>query len=155
MKQNAGFTLIETMIVAAILMTVIIGTPAIYAWLNRQGVGMAVDHMRAELQLARMMAIDRNRTCSVVLNFPESGQYVNSLNLQMVDLKGYRGGVHFLQIGPDGGKACERINFTRRGMAVPAGMIYLASQNKSVIYRLRVLAPGGVSVYHWNGRGWR
>jgi len=143
------------MIVLAILMTLTIAAPAIYVWLNRQGVGMAADHMRAELQLARMMAIDRNRTCSVVLNFPESGQYVNSLNLQTVDLKRYRGGVHFLQKGPDGGKACERINFTRRGMAVPAGMIYLANQNQSVIYRLRVLAPGGVSVYRWNGRGWR
>jgi Tfp pilus assembly protein FimT len=156
MKRESGFTLIEAMIVMAIMMTAVFVVPAFYSYFNRQGAGLAAEQLRGDLQLARIMAINRKQNCAIVLNRPKSNQYINSLNRQTVDLSLYRGGVNFAAGGPDGGKAGSRIAFNPQGMstsAVPVN-IYLSNRKESVVYRIRVLAPGGISVARWNGAQW-
>ncbi|MFZ1984117.1 MAG: GspH/FimT family pseudopilin [Desulfatitalea sp.] len=156
MKSKSGFTLIEVMMVVAIVSAVIISVPAFHEWFQRQGVSLAVDQLRADLQLARIMAINQKQTCAIVFNSPGSNQYTNSLNQQTVDLAGYRGGVGFLPIGPAGGGAKSKIAFNRQGMSTSAAEVdvFVTDQEKHAIYRLRVLGPGGISVARWSGGRW-
>lgn len=156
MRKN-GFSLLEIMIVLAIMMIAALSIPAFHTHFDRQGVGMAARQLRGDLQLARIMAIKQRRTCTIVLNRPGRDQYTNSINHQRVNLSGYRGGVGFLAEGPDGGRCGGGVSFNRRGMstsAVPVN-IYLAGRNGSIVYRLRVLGPGGISVMRWNGSEWQ
>jgi prepilin-type N-terminal cleavage/methylation domain-containing protein len=156
MRSKSGFTLMEVMMVVAIVSAVVISVPALHAWMQRQGVGLAVDQLRADLQLARIMAINQKETCAIVFNSPGPNQYTNSLNHQTVDLAGYRGGVRFLTIGPAGGSAKTKIAFNRQGMSTSAAEVdvFLTDQVKHAIYRLRVLGPGGISVARWTGGRW-
>jgi prepilin-type N-terminal cleavage/methylation domain-containing protein len=156
MKSNWGFTLMEVMMVVAIISAVVISVPAFHEWVQRQGVGLAVDQLRADLQLARITAINRKKNCAIVFNSPGPNQYTNSLNHQTVDLAGYRGGVRFLPIGPAGGGAKSQIIFNRQGMSTSASEVdvFLTDQAKHAIYRLRVLGPGGISVARWTGGRW-
>jgi type II secretory pathway pseudopilin PulG len=156
MKREPGFTLIEAMIVMTIMMTAVFAVPAFYVYFDRQGVGLAAERLRGDLQLARIMAINRKQDCALVLNKPAADQYTNSLNRQTVDLSGYRGGVNFADGGPDGGKTGSRIAFNPQGMSTSAAPVnvYLSDRKKSIVYRVRVLAPGGISVARWSGTQW-
>ena len=153
--RQTGLTLIELMLVVALMATVAIATPALLQWFQQQGVSHAVNHLRADLQLARMMAINQKQTCSVIFNAPEPNQYINSLSSRVAFLSSYRGGVHFLPRGPDGNPMSPRISFTRRGMATLSADVYLADQKNLTNYRILVLAPGGISVSRWNGERWQ
>jgi prepilin-type N-terminal cleavage/methylation domain-containing protein len=151
-----GFTLTESMVVLAILSAVVISAPAFNGWFQGQGAGLAAEQLRADLQLARMMAINQKRDCAIVLNDPTPNQYRNSLNLQTVDLAAYRGGVGFLAIGPDKDDARTQITFNRQGMSTSAAAVnvFLTDQAQHAIYRIQVRGPGGISVARWHGGGW-
>jgi type II secretory pathway pseudopilin PulG len=155
MKTYSGFTLLELATVLAILTITVIGIPPMMQWLNRQGVRHAVDQLNGDLQLARVMAIRQKQTCAVTFNQPGPNQYVNSINQKIVDLSSYRGGVHFMSRGPTDDAMSLRICFTSRGMTVPAADIYLANGGRQDIYRLRVLVPGGISIFRWDGDHWK
>jgi prepilin-type N-terminal cleavage/methylation domain-containing protein len=153
-QRNSAFSLLEMMIVIAIMGALTIAVPSIYQWIRYQGVGHAADQLRSDLQLARLMAISRKQVCMIEFNTPGPGQYRNSLSNRVVDLRIYRGGVHFMAEGPDRNKMSSRISFNNRGMAVPAGDIYLSNQDHSRIYRLLVLMPGSISLVQWSGERW-
>jgi len=153
-KRDTGFTLLELLVVIGIVSTAVIAVLPLHSWIQRQGVGLATEQLRGDLQLARLMAISRKQICSLVINRPSGNQYFNSLNGQTVNLATYRGGVRFLQKGPDGGNAARTITFNRRGMAISFGAVFLADKDMTHIYRVRVMTPGGVSVCRWNGDGW-
>jgi prepilin-type N-terminal cleavage/methylation domain-containing protein len=155
MCRNSGFTLLETMVVMAV-MTLVIAVPAFYSYFERQGVRLAVDQLRGDMQLARIMAINRKQTCTIVFNHPEPGRYTNSLSRQVVDLAAYRGGVVFMAKGPEGGKTGNKVSFNRQGMSTSAAAVdvYLADRKATNIYRIRVLGPGGISVTRWSGNHW-
>lgn len=153
--RTKAFSLLEVMIVLAIMGTVVITAPPIYQWMGYQGIGHAVDQLRCDLQLARLMAIRRKQPCTVQLNSPLNGQYRNGITHQVVDLGAYRGGVHFLSEGPDRNKMSSQISFNSRGMAVPAGDIYISNQDHTKIFRILVLMPGSISTYEWSNGQWR
>lgn len=144
----------EAVVVMGILSAVVIAALPLRSWLQRQGVRLATEQLRCDLQLARLMAINRKRTCSIVMNSPANDQYSNSLSRQMVNLSSYRGGVHFLSKGPDGGVAARDITFNRRGMAMSFGAVFLSDREESSIYRIRVMLPGGISIFRWSGHDW-
>jgi hypothetical protein len=154
-RRNGAFSLLELVIVIAIMGAVTIAVPPIYRWLRYQGVGHAADQLRSDLQSARLMAIGTRQACMIEFNTPGPGQYRNSLSNRIVDLRIYRGGVHFMAVGPDRDGMSSRISFNSRGMAVPAGDIYLSNQDQSRIYRLLVLMPGSISIFHWNNGRWQ
>jgi prepilin-type N-terminal cleavage/methylation domain-containing protein len=149
-----AFTLLEAMIVIAIIGSTFIALPALLQWMNQQGISHAADQLRCDLQLARMMAISHRKACAIQFNVPGKNQYQNSLTQKVVDLGAYKGGVHFLPEGPDRNAMSGQIIFNSRGMAVPAGDIYLANTKESRIYRLLILMPGGISQFRWNGEQW-
>jgi hypothetical protein len=60
-----------------------------------------------------------------------------------------------MPIGPNNDPMSDRINFTRRGMTTPAADVYLADTDADHIYKIRVLVPGGISIFRWNGTSWQ
>ncbi len=157
MRKCSGFTLIEMMIVVAIIAVTIIAVPAMLQWFRYRGVGHATDQLRADLQMARMMAISQKRTCTIRWNHPRPNQYTNLLSKQISLLSIYRGGVHFMVQGPDSRSMSSQFSFNRQGMstsAVPVD-VFLSDRDSLSIYRVRVMAPGGISVYRWNGQRWQ
>ena len=156
MKTSFGFTLVELVMVLAILAMIIIAVPAMGLRMNQQGVGLAVDQLRADIQLARLMAIKNKEQCAIVFHEPEREHYRNALSGKWQSLKHYRGGVHFLDQGPDGRPAASQIVFNRRGMSTspPPKEVFLADGNSRNIFRVRVLLPGGISVHRWGKERW-
>jgi prepilin-type N-terminal cleavage/methylation domain-containing protein len=155
MNAFKGFTLLELVIVMAIAALTVISVPPMIQWLNRQGIQHAVEQLRSDLQLARVMAIRKQQTCSVIFNQPKTNQYINSINGKIVDLAKYRGNVQFLSFSPDDDAMSSKINFTGRGMCAPAADVYLADGGMESVFRVRVLVPGGISIFRWNGENWR
>jgi prepilin-type N-terminal cleavage/methylation domain-containing protein len=156
MKTAPGFTLLELVMVMAILAMVIIGAQAVGSRLGRQGVGLAVDQLRADIQLARLMAIKSKRQCALVFHSPRREQYRNAITGQWKSLEYFQGGVHFLSQGPDGKPAASRIIFNRRGMSTSPmpKEVFLTDADGRNIIRVRVLLPGGISVHRWGNDRW-
>lgn len=156
MYKIRGFTLLEVMVVVVIAGTVIFTTPAFLEWFRQQGVTLAVDQLRTDLQLARIMAISKKQQCAILLHSPEDNQYINSLNNKKVLLSGYRGGVHFLNEGPDGRRSASKICFNRQGMSTSVSPqdIFIADREHRSIFRIRIMLPGGISVYRWSANRW-
>jgi type II secretory pathway pseudopilin PulG len=149
--KRSGFTLLEAALVMMIAGVVMLIAPPVWQWLRTQGPGHAVDQLTADLQLARMTAIRKRTRCSLQMNTPGPDQYTNSINRRIANLTAYRGDVHFLPRGPDGRPMAAHVTFNPQGMStsVAPGDLFVADGERRVIYRVRVLAPGGISVHRW------
>jgi prepilin-type N-terminal cleavage/methylation domain-containing protein len=156
-SRTAGFTLIEAVVVIAILGVAALTIPPMLQWLNLQGVRHAVEQLQSDLQLSRMTAIRKKQTSRVRFNKPGSDQYfIEALN-RRCDLTGYRGNVHFLNQGPDGSPMAGEVSFNCQGMSttvVPAD-IFLTGGKGSAVYRIQIKLPGNISVHLWRDRGWK
>ena len=157
MDNRNGYTLIECMVVTAIIGITIITIPSLAVWIGQQGVALAVDQVTADIRLSRTLAITHKHRCGLRVNSPEPGQYSNTLNGQIGTLSQFRGGVHFLDQGPDGRPAAAEISFNRQGMStsVVPKSLFLADADLLSIYRIQVRLPGGISVHRWANEGWR
>ena len=155
--RTAGYTLIEAMVVMAIIGSTVITIPLILQWLNRQGVRHAVEKLHADLQLCRVTAIQQKQDCVVRFDISGLNQYaVEPLN-RRCDLGGYRGNVRFMKQGPDGGSMSNTVSFNCQGMSttvIPSD-IFVTDAGGSAIYRVEVMQPGGISVQRWSRGGWR
>jgi type II secretory pathway pseudopilin PulG len=151
-----GFALIETIVVVSIVCSVILCVPPMLQWLRQQGVGHAVEQLQADLQLARITAIRQRQTCALSFNTPGLNQYTNSHTKRCCDLAIFRGDVHFMKQGPDGKKMASAVNFNCQGMSttvIPSN-IFVTDGDSTVIYRIQVLLPGGISVTRWISGDW-
>ena len=156
-QRPKGYTLLEVIVVLSIIFAVSICIPPMLQWMRMQGVRHALEQLQADLQMARVLAIQQKQLCTVRFNTPGSNQYTNTANGRKTDLSSYRGGVHFLSHGPDGRKMATEVNFNRQGMSssvVPTD-IFLCDGNRLATYRIRILLPGGISIGRWDGKGWR
>jgi prepilin-type N-terminal cleavage/methylation domain-containing protein len=79
MDKRHGLTLLELLTVMAIIGTTIFCIPPMIKWMNQQGVRHAVEQLRADLQLARVMAIRKKQTCTVTFNKPGPNQETSIL----------------------------------------------------------------------------
>lgn len=151
-----GHSLLELMVVAAIAGSVMITAPPIISWMNLSGVRHAAENLYAELQLARLSAIRNKHPCALVFTTQGSNQYCNSLTHQCVPLAQYWGGVQFMRIGPNGKPMATEIRFNRQGMSMSIAPVhvYLTNKDRTAIYRIRVMLPGGLSLERWNGKDW-
>ncbi len=157
MAKHSGFTLLEAALVMAIAGIVMLGAPPVWQWMRTQGTGHAVDQLTADLQLARMMAVRKRTRCSLQMNMPGPNRYANSVNGQIANLSAYRGGVHFMPRGPNGRGMATRVTFNQQGMSTSVAPkdLFVADGSRRVIYRVRVLAPGGISVHRWLDGRWQ
>jgi prepilin-type N-terminal cleavage/methylation domain-containing protein len=155
--RAAGFTLIEVMVVIALISATVITILPMQQWLNRQGVRHAVEQLQSDLQLSRVTAIRNKETCCVRFDNPAPNQYfIESVNRRCY-LSAYRGNVHFLKQGPDGKQMAGKVSFNCQGMSttvVPAD-IFLTDGSGSAVYRIQVKLPGGISVHLWRNRHWQ
>ncbi len=149
LRCTKGFTLVEAMVVVAIIaiLTVTIA-PRTLAWLNEQGVRQAVEQLRGDIKLARIMAIRQRRNCTITFNSPAANQYNIGPNNKTIDLARYRGQVTFLAAGPDGVAGSSKITFNRRGLA-NAAQVFITNATGRNIFRIQVSSSGGVSVRSW------
>jgi prepilin-type N-terminal cleavage/methylation domain-containing protein len=154
--KYSGFTLLELTLTMMIAGLVMLMAPPVWQWLRIQGPGHAVDQLTADLQLARMTAIRKRTRCSLQMNSPGPNQYTNSINGRIANLFAYRGGAHFLSRGPDGRRMASSVAFNPQGMStsVIPGDLFVAGRDHRVVYRVRVLAPGGISVQRWLDGRW-
>lgn len=153
----SGFTLIEAMVVVAIVGATVITLPPMFKWLNRQGLRHAVEQLQTDLQLSRVTAIHNKETCCVRFNTPGSNQYFMEFLNRHGDLEAYRGNVHFLRQGPDGESMAGKVSFNCKGMSttvVPA-RIFLTDGSGLDVYRIQIKLPGGISVHRWLNHRWQ
>ena len=156
-RRASGASLIEVLMVLAVIATISITIPSYLISMHQQGAGHAVNKLRADLQRARVLAVKEKKECAVAFNSPGDNQYATTLNQRISDLTAYKGGVYFMPRGPDGGVMTAKIAFNRKGMSttIAPGNIYIANKSQSSIYRVRILPPGGIFVHRWNGEKWK
>jgi prepilin-type N-terminal cleavage/methylation domain-containing protein len=154
--KHSGFTLLEAVLTMTIAGIVMVVAPPVWQWLRTQGPGHAVDQLTGDLQLARMTAIRKRTRCALQINTPGPNQYQNSVSRRITNLSVYRGGIHFLPRGPNGRTMATRVTFNQQGMStsvVPRDL-FVADRDHRIIYRVRVMAPGGIRVYRWLDGRW-
>jgi prepilin-type N-terminal cleavage/methylation domain-containing protein len=157
LARIAGFSLIEVIVVMAVIAITVILMPPMFQWLNRQGVRHAVEQLQTDLQLSRVTAIRQGENCTVYFNTPGLNQYVIDAVNRRCDLSAYRGDVHFIRQGPDGQLMTNQVSFNCQGMhttVVPAE-IFLTDGDGAEIYCIEVMQCGGISVYRWRDGRWR
>jgi type II secretory pathway pseudopilin PulG len=157
MDKHSGFSLLEAALIMAIAGIVMLGVPLVWQWLRTQGPVHAVDQLTADLQLARMTAIRKRSRCALQMNTPRPNQYQNSISRRITSLSAYRGGIHFLPRGPNGRSMATHVTFNQLGMSTSVAPkdLFVADRDRRAIYRVRVLAPGGISVYRWFDGQWQ
>jgi len=141
--KEAGFTMIELMIVVAIIgIASVIAVPAINEWLARYQLKQAMSEVTGDLNLAKLVAMNRNRQATVTIQ--PSGA--------LIEVSGVSGGQ---QIFPTrtlmprvttlpGGAAT--INFSSMGLSTTTASQTIQIQNeRGLIYTLLVLPSGKVS----------
>jgi Tfp pilus assembly protein FimT len=154
--KHFGFTLLEVALIMTIAGIVMLSAPPVWQWLRTQGSGHAVDQLTADLQLARMTAIRKRTRCALQMNTPGPNQYRNSVSGRITNLSAYRGAIRFLSRGPNGRTMAAHVTFNQQGMSTSVAPrdLFVTDRERRVIYRVRVLAPGGICVYRWFDGRW-
>ncbi len=119
MKKLAGFTLIELMIVIAILTILIASSsPNIFRWLTNQRFNSAVRDVQATLADMRLYAVKENAQATVTIvnnaNNYQTDKWKRGIDEHQIDVHDLPTGVTISSDFPGG-----NLIFTARGMATP------------------------------------
>lgn len=154
-SRSEGFTLIELMMVIAVI-AVLAGTATLTAnFTRRSGVQYAADELVSAIQNARMRAASTKQSFTIDFDTPENNQYQISLNNQVVDLNQYRGGVVFSN-SPEvtDPEPVAQLEFTPQGFATTFGTVYLHSTTDNIWYRVQTPYSGISRADRWGSNGW-
>lgn len=142
-KCQAGFTLIEVMIAVAIVgIASVLAAPNIGEWLARYDLKQSMSEVAGDMNLAKLVAMNRNRQATVTIQMAGS----------LVQVSGISGGQEIFgtRILPPrinalpGGTAT--VSFSSLGLStVTAPQTIQVQNNKGLIYSLSVLPSGKVT----------
>jgi Tfp pilus assembly protein FimT len=119
-------------------------------WVIQRGLNSAVEQLRGDMQRAKLLAIEQQANCSILIDTPGTNQYTiaSAAGNRVMDLGDYPGNVTFV------GGSSAVITFNAWGICTTAGQITLTNQRNLARYRLRTSIAGGISKQVWNGSNW-
>ncbi|MBN1905985.1 MAG: GspH/FimT family pseudopilin [Deltaproteobacteria bacterium] len=172
-RKNHGFTLLETMIVIAIIGILSgIAIPAYINWVPNNRLKGAAQDIYSDLQLAKMQAVSSNSDKTVA--FDEGGKKYTRADLTVVSFEEtYSGSVWYgignatkdVDGGSYGGDAVtysgpnDEVTFNSRGMTVNtgnggSGFVYLTNKYGTA-YAVGTRSSGVVLIRKWVGTEWK
>ena len=141
-NHEGGFTLIEVMIAVAIVgIAAVMAIPNIGEWLARYQLKQAMTEIAGDLNLAKLVAMNRNRQAMVTIQMAGA----------LVQVSGTSGGKEIFATQPlmsrvnalPGGTAT--VNFSSMGLStITAAQTIQVQNEKGLIYSLSVLPSGKV-----------
>lgn len=176
MKRINGFTLLEVIIVVAIIgIMSAIAIPAINSWLPNYRLKSAARDVYSIMQRARMMAVKTNKDTAVIFD-PVNNKFELCDNwvagacagsLQMTNFADVGNGVGYghgsaATSVPGGAFPGDDVSysspanvatFNSRGIG-NAGYVYLDHQNNNSTYAVGSLSSGSIRILKWQGGGW-
>jgi len=155
MRKNSGFTVLELIIVIAILGVIsAIAVPNFLSYIPNARLKRAARELYVNLQLTKITAIKENRDCSIA--YSDTGYTIASSGgtfSKSISLSDYGGGLQFN--GPESGQTFPDydITFNARGTC-NAGYAFLT--NGTQFYRVGPAGTGGVvALRKWDGSTWK
>lgn len=140
---QAGFTLMETMIVVAIIgLLSMLAVPNLTVWLSRYQLNQAVSEIVADLNMAKFVAMNRNRQATVTIQLVGSAVQLSGVagGVQIIPAKTFMGRVK----GLPGGTAV--VNFSSMGMSMAATPQTIQLQNDNgLVYAVSILPSGKIN----------
>lgn len=178
MKNSKGFTLIEVIIVMAMIgIMAAIAVPTINSWLPNYRLKSAARDVYSTMQKARMLAVKANKDTAVIF-IPATSKYELcdewdsastscSGNTESFDFTlmpngiGYGHGNSTTSVSGGAFPADEvsyssPVNvatFNSRGLG-NAGYVYLDHQNNTSTYAIGSLSSGSIRILKWQGGAW-
>ncbi|MCP4745833.1 MAG: prepilin-type N-terminal cleavage/methylation domain-containing protein [Desulfobacteraceae bacterium] len=165
---SAGFTLIELMVVIAVIAVVIAAAvPAVNDYKRKHAIRYASNELYGDIQLARLRAAKNNRRCRIVFNDPANNRYTcydvdNNGSLlgsyKTGDLTKFHGRIIFTNSPSSSDSAPMTVfEFMPQGtvdlttlMPVSSNSVYLTNKDNVFFYRVLVSAAGATSIDQWS-----
>lgn len=144
MNKSRGFTLLELLVVLAIIAVVsAIVAPNIISWRNSAKIRGAVDHLMGDLEMAKISAVKENNNVAVLFNttgykvfVDKANPWVRDADEPLLRVRKLPAGVTFDLGHPDWGFTNNRTRFNSRGRAGIAGTAVIVNskgQQRDVI----------------------
>jgi len=140
MQKQAGFTVLEMVIVVAVLgILASVAVPNFMGWTPRYKLKSAVMEVAASLQYARMRAIKEDQNCTVTFDTAAGTCNLGCLN-KTVELSEYGDTVEFSAVSD------ATFNFTTRGLTDVGNVtqITMADPGVSESYQIRIMPTGAM-----------
>ncbi len=182
-KGNSGFTLLELMVVLAIIIIMVgIVAPTFIRWLPNMRLKSAARDLYSDLQQARVIAVNSNKTVAVkfdvvnnnysrcddwVASTPSVPAHCGSGFQILCDFNNKKSGIGYgygsaVRDVLGGTALNDAVNypsdialFTSKGLGGNAGYIYLENQESATSFAVGSSTNGVIRLLKWTGREWK